>query len=144
MSVRTFDPGQVSLIVGAFPISGFADGTFINVSRENDSFSKVTGADGITSRAKSNDRSGMIVITLAQTSPSNDVLSGINAADELNSDGVVPVFVKDNSGRGLFVSAFAWIRRPADSEFSKEVSNREWTLDCSELNMFVGGNPTAE
>lgn len=144
MSVRTYDPKEVVVLVGGIPIGGFADGTAIAVSRSNDAYSKVSGTDGITSRAKSNDKSGEIAITLSQTSPSNDVLSGIALADELSNNGVVPVSITDLSGRTILLSAFAWIRKPADTEFAKEISNREWMLDAADLNMFVGGNPSSE
>ena len=144
MPVRTYDPKQVVLTVGGFPVSGFADGTFIKVMRDNDTFTKISGADGEVSRAKSNDRGGNIEITLAQTSLSNDVLTGIALADELSNDGVVPVLVKDIGGTSTFVSAFGWIRKPPDSEYSKEVGERLWIMDLADLDIFTGGNAAAE
>ena len=88
--------------------------------------------------------SGEITLTLAQTSPSNDYLSSIQTLDELSGTGVVPVLIQDNSGRSKYVSGFAWIRRPPDAEFGKEISNREWVLDCADISFFTGGNPDAE
>jgi hypothetical protein len=121
-------------------MSGFADGEFVSVERTSDTFTKVSGADGIISRAKTNDRSGSLKFTIAQTSPSNDVLTGIAVLDELSNAGVVPVLIKDNSGRSVFVSAFGWVKKPPTSEFAKDISNREWTLDLADLDVFVGGN----
>ncbi len=144
MPVRTFDPKDVVVIVGGSIIGGFADGEFIRVSRSSDAYTKVTGSDGVISRSKSNDRSGEMTIILAQTSPSNDVLSLIHAADEATNAGVVPVAVRDLSGRSTFVSAFAWIRKSPDASFGKEITNREWTLDLADYNPFVGGNADVE
>lgn len=144
MSVRTYDPKQVVVVVGGVPLSGFADGTFISVERSNDTFSKVSGADGFVSRAKTNDRSGAITITLAQTSPSNDVLQGFALADELSNAGVVPVLVRDVAGRTTFVSGFGWVRKPPTSDFGKEINNREWMLDVADLDVFIGGTPDVE
>ena len=144
MAVRTYDPKQVTLIVGAFPIGGFADGSYITVTRENDAYQKVVGADGETSRAKSNDRSGTITITLAQTSPSNDVLSAISLADELNNDGIVPIAIRDGSGRTIIIAPFSWVQKPADVEFAKEITDREWVMACSDISMTEGGNPDAQ
>jgi hypothetical protein len=110
MSVRTYDPKQVLVIIGGIPMSGFADGTFVSVERTSDTFTKVSGADGIISRSKTNDRSGSLKFTSAQTSPSNDILTGIALADELANAGVVPVLIKDNSGRSVYVSAFGWVK----------------------------------
>lgn len=144
MPVRTYDPKKVAVLIGGVQMGGFADGIFITVERSNDSFSKVSGADGIVSRAKSNDVSGQITLTLAQTSPSNDVLSGFAQLDEQSNNGVVPVGIADFGGRTALVSAFAWVRKYPSVEDGKEINNREWVLDCADLNIFVGGNPDAE
>lgn len=139
--VRTFDPKQGVLTIGGVPIGGFADGTYISIERSSNTFEKVSGADGEVSRAKSNDYSGSLALTLAQTSPSNDVLSGFAIADELTSDGVVPVLYKDIGGTTIIFSAKGWVRKPAIVELGKVINNREWNLDLADLDIFVGGNP---
>jgi hypothetical protein len=143
MPVRTFDPKQCLVIIGGVPMSGFADGTFVSIERTSDTFTKVSGADGIVSRAKSNDRSGTLTLTLAQTSPSNDVLSGFAIKDEMAGAGIVPILVKDLSGRSIYIAAFGWVKKPPTGEFGKEIANREWTLDLADLDMFAGGNADA-
>lgn len=136
----TYDPGKVVVNVGGIPIEGFADGTFVNVERSSDTFTKSTGADNRTTRIKQGDKSGTITITLSQSSPSNDVLSGIMLLDETTNDGVVPILVKDLLGTTLAVSAYSWIRKPPAAPFAKSISNREWIFDCADLNMYIGGN----
>jgi hypothetical protein len=138
--VRTFDPSLVILTVKGVPIGGYADGTGVKVSRSEDSFSMVTGMDGVTSRAKSTNKSGEVTITLAQTSPSNAFLSALCALDEAQNKGVVPVMISDLSGTSVYASGTGWIKKPADAEFGKEVSNREWVVSCADLKMHSGGN----
>lgn len=140
MAVRTYDPAQVIITIGGSIMSGFADGTFITIERETDTFTKVSGADGVISRAKSNDKSALLTITLAQTSPSNDALSILHNVDELTAKGVVPVLVKDILGRSTYVSGNGWIRRPAGYEGGKEITDREWQIDLAETLWFTGGN----
>lgn len=140
MAVRTYDPKATIIIVGGFPISGFADGTFVKVTRSSDAFAKSVGADGDTTRIKSNDLSGEIIITLSQTSQGNDILSALAVRDELTNTGVVPVSVKDLLGTSTFVSASCWVRKQADAENGKEAATREWVLDVADLAVFVGGN----
>jgi hypothetical protein len=140
MAVKTYDPKSVQVIIGGVQISGFADGTFLSIERDEDAFTKVTGADGETSRAKSNNKAGMFTLTLQQTSASNDVLTGFALADELNNDGVVPVLIKDNLGTTTVFTANGWVRRLPTAEFAKEITNREWTLDLADMTYFVGGN----
>jgi hypothetical protein len=140
MSVFTYAPDEMTLVVGGVVMSGFADGTFITVSRDEQAFNKVTGADGTVSRAKTANRSGTLALVLTQTSPSNDVLSGFMIADELANQGVVPVLLKDKSGRTVVFSSAAWVQQSPDAAFSKNIENREWTLDCGRLEIFIGGN----
>jgi len=142
--LRTYDASQVIVLAGGIPLSGFADGTFVSVERSSDAYTKVNGADGHTSRSKSCDKSGQATITLAQTSPANDILQGFATLDELSSNGVFPFAVKDLSGRTTFVSAHAWIKKIPNVSFGKEIENREWVLDLADVDMFIGGNTDAE
>ena len=140
MSVNTYDPAEVALIVGGVPITGLADGTFLSISRDEQAYSKVTGADGTTSRAKSNNRAGTMTFTLKQTSPANDVLTGFMVADETSNNGVVPVLVKDRLGNSVAATSAAWVQQAPDQGFSKEIEEREWVLDCGTIDIFIGGN----
>lgn len=143
MAVNTYDPKLVILTVGGAPISGYADGTFISVERAADTFTKVVGADGNVSRAKSNDRSGTVKITLKQTSPFNDILSGIASLDEMSNAGVVPISIIDLSGSTIMFMPSAWVKKPPTVEFGKEIGNREWVFDfdkCEFPTMVIGGN----
>jgi hypothetical protein len=140
MSVKTYNPAQVQCIVAGIPISGYADGTFITCGRDNDAFSSGSGSDGEGWRAKSNDRTGTLTLTLLQTSESNDALSALAIADELSGDGVGPLMLKDGSGRTLFAAETCWIAKTADVEFAREVTGREWMIKTDALEVFVGGN----
>ncbi len=89
----TFDPllyscsigpatGGVAVAVGG-PAGGIAEGTFIKVKRNVDSFTKYTGTDGETSWARQHDKSGEVSIILKSTAPQNDALSALQIADEI-------------------------------------------------------------
>lgn len=140
MAVKTYDPKLVSVIVGGKIMSGYADGTFVLVERNEAAFALKVGVDGEGTRAKSNNRSGKITITLMNSSKSNDDLSTFAAADELSNSGAVPVMVKDNSGRSLYACETAWIQKYANGEYAKEANGRTWVLETDALNMFVAGN----
>ena len=133
MSVKNWDPKKHQVIVAGSPATGFANGTFIVVARNNDSFTLGTGADGEGARAQSNDRSGTIVITLLHTSLTNDVLAAALAADELTGNGVFPVLVKDLNGTMLAQAETMWVRKPADSSRGREVEETEWTLETNDM-----------
>jgi len=82
MALKTYDPAQVTIIFAGIPISGFAEGTFVSVERNEDSWALQVGADGEATRAKSNNKSGRVTLTLIQSSFSNDALSAVMAVDE--------------------------------------------------------------
>lgn len=140
MPTKTYSPADVQVSIAGNPLQMFADGTFINITPDEDLFTKVTGADGITSRSKSSNRSFRVEVTLQQTSPSNDILSNYAALDEISNGGVFPIQIKDNLGRTLFSAPEAWVARFPDQEFSKEISNRGWMIDTGRADVFIGGN----
>lgn len=140
MAVHTYDPSEVIITIGGVPMSGFTDGTFLEIIRNEATWNTVVGADGIVTRGKTNNRSGTMTITLKQSSPSNDVLSGFLIADELTNAGVVPVLVKDLSGNSIYFSAQGWISQFAGSTFAKEITDRSWTVTLADVDIFVGSN----
>lgn len=138
--VRTFDSKQIVLTVGGIPIGGFADGTFLQYEDDEDAFTKVTGADGVVSRSKTNNSGGTLTITVAQTSPSNDILSNFANADKLSNTGVIPVVVKDINGTTNIFAPNGWVRKKAPLEWSKEITDNEWILDLADVDSVIGGN----
>lgn len=138
--VATYDPKNLSMIVGGQIMSGFGDGTVVKLSRNQQAFMLKVGVDGEGTRSKSNDKSGKIEITLMQSSASNDVLSAYASADELSNTGAVPILFRDNSGRTLATALTAWVQKLPDTEFAKEVSTRTWVFETDTLEIFIGGN----
>lgn len=138
--MKTYDPSQVSVIIGGHIVGGFADNTKIRVARDEDAYSLHTGVDGEGTRAKTNNKSGTITISLLQSSESNDVLSAYVAADEISNGGLFSAMIKDNSGTSLYAAETAYIQKYPDSEFSKEPTVREWIIRTDHLTVFIGGN----
>ena len=136
---KTYDPKQVSVIIGGYIVSGYADGTFVTLARNNDNWTRQGGADGEQTRAKSNDRSGLLTITLMQSSLSNGVLQGFAIADELGNSGTFSFLVKDNNGTEIAAAEIAWVQKPSDKSYAKENENREWIIETGELNYLGGG-----
>lgn len=136
----TYDPKMVITTFKGVIITGYADGTFLTVERTADMFSQVVGAQGETSRAKSNNRSGTAKLHLKQTSPSNDVLSAIALLDENGGLGVGPFMVRDTLGTTLIMSPQAYLKKYAHAEYSKDIVNREWFIYLTDVNVYVGGN----
>ena len=138
--MKTYIPQEVSVIVGGNIMSGFADGTFVQAERDEDAFSFTPSTSGGGTRTKSASKSGKVTITLHQASESNAILSDIASKDEKDGSGVVAIMIRDNSGKTLHKSDAAYITKMPQSQFGKELQNREWVFQCEELSMYEGGN----
>jgi hypothetical protein len=138
----TYSADQVALIAVGVPISGYAPGTFITVERNEDSFSLSVGSDGDACRSRTKNFSGKITFTLLQSSNSNLLLSALANADERSplGDSIAPSTIKDLTGTTLVTAEKSWLVKPANVEYSNEITNREWVVETNELNMLIGGN----
>jgi len=126
MAFRQWDPQQVYVTFKGVAILGFMDGTFIKAERNEDAFSMQVGAGGDVTRVRSRNRTGVVTITLQAASPSNDTLSGFAADDEFDGSGYGALLVKDAN--------------VPSTEFAVEASGREWSIECAELLMKIGGS----
>lgn len=138
-AIKTYDPKQVTLIFGIDIITGFTSGTFIDIGFNNPVATTVPGINA-PSRALSSDNTGTCIITLDQTSLSNDTLTAAYIVDRASGTGVLPLTVKDGSGRTINFSETSWIEIVPRQTFGNEVSTREWTIGIGDLDVFVGGN----
>lgn len=134
--VKTYDPKAVLVTYIGVPITGWADGTFIEIAnRGGDRWATYVGSDGEVARSKNNDTTRRITLSLSQTSLSNTYLSGILAIDLATNNGFGPFEIKDpSSGFDLFV-AQAWIVAPPPAGFAKTIGTRVWVLDTSQVSI---------
>lgn len=137
--MATYSPKDTILTFCGYPITGFGEGTFIVVERDEEAFKKVVGAGGEVSRTANCNFAGKVTITLGQTSPDNAILSSLQRQDEQFHTGVGPLLIKDLNGTTLVSAMSAWVQKPAKIEFAKEQKDREWTIDCGSMVDIVGG-----
>ena len=135
----TYDPALVVASFAGIPISGYADGTFVSVERNNESYTLMVGAGGEAARSRSRNSSGKVTFTLMATSPVNDYRSAVWHADELLGTGVGSVIVKDMSGGTLCIANNAWVQKGPKVEYGKEISTREWTIEAESIYINAGG-----
>ena len=138
--LKTYNAADVSIIFGTRALTGLAEGTFVTIARDEDSFTKQVGADGEVTRSKTSNRSGTAVLVLQQASDANDFLSESLIADEAAGTGVKPFKMQDKSGNSLAFGRESWVRKPADNAKGRDSGENTWTLDIAELDDFVGGN----
>lgn len=123
-------------------IQGYADGTFLNISRLTPASVLYVGSDLSAGRTKRRNKASDISITLHQYSASNAVLQALQAADEEDdSDAwVFSITIKDTSGTSIWSSNQAFIGTVPDVGMSSTTETRAWVLHAVGLSSNIGSN----
>jgi len=118
-------------------VSGLAPDEFLTIETEDDDWTFEEGADGFVVRSMIPNQIAKLVLTLQQTSPSNDILTRLHACgkgwDTVNAVGadifafnlVAPMTTLDNQ---LFNSANCCISKIAPMAYAKEAGTRSWEI----------------
>ena len=140
--LRTYDPSQVIVTIGGVIATGFSDGDPIMSRRSEDSYSKRVGIDGDVARARNANKTGEFEFKFLQTSPTNDLLSGLFATDDLTNEGtaVVPITIIDGSGRSLATASQCWLQTLPEMSMGKDAGERVWVFCAADLRVYYGGN----
>jgi Protein of unknown function (DUF3277) len=147
MSLATYSPLTNIVNFRGHQISDFMDGTYIEVDRHDDVYKMHVGAQGVVARTHNPNRTGMIQVTLKQTSPSNDVLMGFALLDDPEGGGAVtglgkgPILFQELNGSTIVSAADAWIRKIPKIDRGADITGVVWIFDCAILRQFVGSLP---
>lgn len=140
MSIKTFDPNQVTVIAGDFIISGFADDVFITVDRVDETYDVSRNVHGTNSlRVKKNNNDATITLTLSQDSESNDVFSNFYVAGRFGLPDRFTLMITDNKNKTQFKSQDAWVQQVPSGTFANTFQNRSWTIMASNLDYNLAG-----
>jgi hypothetical protein len=137
------DPSKVSLSILGVAVSGYAQGSFIELAYVDDETSEEVGSDGEIVVVRSKNRMATLKLTLNPTAAANDLF---NAAAEAFRNGVAggigSMLLKDLTGRALASAESAWVKTRPALTFGKEVSDmhREWVFAMNPVAITVGGN----
>ena len=137
-SIGTYNPLLFFVSFGGTPISGFADGTFIEIEQNKDDFEVTVGASGETVRTQLNDKSGKITLTLLQSALSNDTLNGFRIGDVRSGTGVQPFFAKELNGNTIISAPNCWIKKAPLVKRGKEVAETAWVFETDEIDIQPG------
>lgn len=140
-SLLNYAPSDVSItIAGLYSVTGFAEGTFVRISKDTQQTTTTRAMDGTMSRIKSPDTGWKVEITLAQSSSANDVFSTFWNVDKVTGMGKFPLFIKDGSGSTMFMASTAWIEEVPDIIFSNQMETRTWRFAATDVLVNIGGN----
>lgn len=140
-SLLNYAPSDVSItIAGIYSVTGFAEGTFVKISKDAQQVTTIRAMDGTMSRIKSPDTGWKVEITLAQSSSGNDILSVLWNVDKVTGMGKFPMLIRDGSGSTMFTAATTWIEELPDIVFSNQLETRTWRFGATDALVNIGGN----
>ena len=142
--LANYSPEDVTVLLGGFhQLSGFAEGTFLTISKASPIYITRESSDGVVSRTHRNSQVYDVSLILHQASESNQTLAYTARLDELTNMGKFPLLIKDQLGSTMFFSMTSWIESIPDSSFSTDVETRTWNIKCSQAVFNLGGNESA-
>ena len=133
MALKTYIPGEMSVIVGVAIINNF---TSLDVEYDEDWWNWDVGSGGEATRTKNSSRLGTIKVEVPQSHESNLVMS--TAA---NLDATVNTSVTDPNGFSAHLISEGTLTRIPNAGYAKtESGQREWNIKgILDINI-VGGN----
>lgn len=144
--LSSYSPEDVVIVIAnsqfSHVVNGYADGTFINITREVPASTLYVGSDLSNARVVRGNKASTVTVSLHQASETNDVFSWVLSNDETTRDSTwtFSLTIKDNTGRSLWFSPQAFISQEPDRSFSTGIENRDWGIQCVSLDGIAGGN----
>lgn len=139
-----FDPASCDCSLGGQVLDGFADGTMIEISPEQDDYEVKSGTKGAVGVVRKHSRIRMVKLRFLKTSASNTRLSTLRTSGRrAGAKGFAAQFdFRDGSGDSK-LSGKAFVKTAPTQAFSNTADAWEWTLFVivsSEDDEVIGGN----
>lgn len=139
--LATYSPEDVIISVAGFlPIEGYAEGTFVSISKDTPYFDTKESSDGVVSRVARKSGLYTVQLTLMGTSETNNILTRLALLDNNTRIAKFPLIIKDTLGSTLLFSTSSWIETNPVTDFSVAVDSRVWSIKCAKASLNVGGN----
>lgn len=138
--LKNYSPDFVDVIFKGITITGFAEGTFVDVEREVDTFTKKVGSLGDVARTRSLNKSGKITITLMDTHPINDILATVISSDEQDGLSYGPFTLKDRSGNSIVRATEAWCMKVPKLTKAQATGNVVYVFEAASIFIAHGGS----
>ncbi|TMV49361.1 DUF3277 domain-containing protein [Paenibacillus mesophilus] len=122
--IASYDAKNVSVTVDSVFITGFAESTFVECEKAEDTFQTSVGAQGDVGISEVNNPLGTINLTVQQTSPSLAYLNRLAASKR-----IVPVWViSQNEVKEKIGGTQARVMKGAPSSFSNAIESRAFQI----------------
>lgn len=132
----------IVMLAGRLISEGFSEDDHLSIEYTSDGYTKTTGVDGYTGRARIADESARVTISLLQTSPANLILETIYQLDRNTPAGAGVGFfsINDINGPTIYAARCAWIAKRPDPAWGRDIKTRDWMIDAGRMNAVEGGS----
>jgi hypothetical protein len=133
---RAYDSASCKLLLGGWQPYGFAEGSKITISRNEDHFNTMVGADGEFSVGINRNESGTITIQIQETAKeTNAILASWVTASKASRLVGFPVYFEDPTGLSL-ISPVGIVMQQGDYTVDGDgIPVIEWTIWVSNASM---------
>lgn len=128
---KTYNPKNVKVVVDGTILTGFADGTFVQCTKNTETNTMHVGAQGEVDFVQSADDTGQITVTLKHTSPSNTYLMKKARA----KDPFAVSVVDRNDGKMTAGGTQCKIQKQPDTERGDDISSMEWVFLVADYDL---------
>lgn len=129
--VYTYMASKVIAAFGNHEITGFAPDSFITIEKNGDGTTYEQGVDGEGTRSIDPNTSYKIKFSLQQMSTTHKFLEETYFRDQETGEAILPILMKDITGKTVFQADQAWITKLPSYAYGKAAGNREWELEAS-------------
>jgi len=137
-TTKTYSPSEVSVIVGNDIIDVF---NTVEIALAEDKITHSTASTGQSTRIINPSMLGTITLNLPQSAETNDKVLEYyeKIIEEYMFGEFVSIEVKDKLGTSKYKIEKASIKKPSDSNFEKEDSDRSWVFEGDFTKYKPGG-----
>jgi hypothetical protein len=143
IAIKPLDPKKIIMNFGGVTIDGYAEGTYVNIELNEDVATKTHSTDGTqVALMKNQNFSGTVTFTVLQTALCNAGLTKLFLDFRSNfgtpgHDFTYQFSMKDSLGTD-FAKGEGWIEKVSKIEESKTVTNREWKIYITDIDLEPG------
>lgn len=146
-NLNIYSPNDVVVVLTrgdgfAHTVGGYSEDAMVSVEPAAEAFTLFTSADNKSTLCFNPNNSATVMLTLNQTSASNDILSALYEEFRLTKspNKFFAVMVRDLNGRSLYECSQAFIGKRPNGSFASTMQNRDWTILCADMRQNSGGN----
>jgi hypothetical protein len=144
MAFASYSPEDVVFLLGGIiPITGFAEGGFISISKASPIYETVVSSDGRVSRTQVENPLYTVKLSLSSVAQDNEVLTALSFLDRKTSRGKVPLLIRDHLGTSMFYASLAWLEGIPEVSYGVDVGQRDWVFSCIGVTELIGGNESS-